>query len=85
MKSVLWLCLHFPKLPLEALIPKPSFGDANLRVVIEASRVVTCDDEVEALGVTTGQSNRPSVVYSADIPCNYSAEITRRNTRRSNA
>jgi len=54
MKSVLWLCLHFPKLPLEALIPKPSFGDASLRVVIEASRVVTCDDEVEALGVTTG-------------------------------
>ena len=46
---MLWLCLHFPKLPLEALIPKPSFGDASLRVVIEASRVVTCDDEVEAL------------------------------------
>ena len=51
---MLWLCLHFPKLSLEALIPKPSFGDASLRVVIEASRVVTCDDEVEALGVTTG-------------------------------
>ena len=51
---MLWLCLHFPKLPLEALTSKPSFDEDCLRVVIEANRVITCDDAVEALGVKPG-------------------------------
>jgi hypothetical protein len=33
---VLWLCLHFPKLPLEALTVKPDFAETHLRVVIES-------------------------------------------------
>ena len=51
---MLWLCLHFPKLPLEALASKPVCNDDILRVVIEGQRAITCDDEVEALGVTPG-------------------------------
>ena len=62
---------------------KTEFGDASLRVVIEA-RVVTGDDEVEALGVTTGLKQSTVSGLLADIPCNYSAEIVKRNTRRSN-
>jgi len=51
---VLWLCLHFPKLPLEALTVKPDFAETHLRVVIESQHVITCDDAVEALGVKAG-------------------------------
>ena len=51
---MLWLCLHFPKLPLEALASKPVCNDDILRVVIEGQRAITCDDEVEALGVAPG-------------------------------
>jgi protein ImuB len=52
----LWLAAHFPRLPLEALLPVT--GDVRALCVIEASdsrrRLVACNDRAARQGITAG-------------------------------
>ncbi len=48
---MLWLALHFPRLPLEALARPP---DSGAFAVVSRERVVTCDDAASAAGIAPG-------------------------------
>lgn len=48
----LLLCLHLPRLPLEAL--RPSWSDRGQYSVVDAERIVACSDDAADAGVTLG-------------------------------
>lgn len=49
---MLWLALHFPHLPLEALARPP---DGTAFAVVSRERIVACDDTARAAGIEPGQ------------------------------
>ena len=48
----LLLCLHLPRLPLEAL--RPSWSDRGQYGVVDAERIVACSGDAADAGVTLG-------------------------------